>query len=81
MQADVPPYPVVFYMIHNVRQCISFLSQGHTLSPGDLIYTGTPFGTPGCHEKARMLRSGDVDSVTLEPIGTLTNTIVDEVHA
>jgi len=65
-------------MIHDVRACISFLSQGHTLMPGDLIYTGTPFGTPGCHEKARMLRAGDVVSVSIDPIGTLTNPIEDE---
>jgi len=65
-------------MIHDVRACISFLSQGHTLMPGDLIYTGTPFGTPGCHEKARMLRTGDVVSVTIDPIGTLTNPIEGE---
>ena len=28
-------------MIFNVRKTISFLSQGVTLMPGDLIFTGT----------------------------------------
>ena len=28
-------------MIFNVKKTISFLSQGHTLLPGDLIFTGT----------------------------------------
>jgi 2-keto-4-pentenoate hydratase/2-oxohepta-3-ene-1,7-dioic acid hydratase in catechol pathway len=31
-------------MIFNVEETISFLSQGTTLLPGDLIMTGTPPG-------------------------------------
>jgi 2-keto-4-pentenoate hydratase/2-oxohepta-3-ene-1,7-dioic acid hydratase in catechol pathway len=32
-------------MIFNVKQIISFISQGTTLLPGDVIMTGTPQGT------------------------------------
>ncbi|MHC2065878.1 fumarylacetoacetate hydrolase family protein [Bremerella sp. T1] len=62
-------------MIHNVQACVSFASQGHTLRPGDMIFTGTPFGVPGCHELAKFLRHGDHVEVTIDPIGTLSNTV------
>lgn len=53
-------------MCFSVARLIAFLSAGHTLHPGDIILTGTP---PG----ARFLQPGDQTSITIEPIGTLTN--------
>jgi 2-keto-4-pentenoate hydratase/2-oxohepta-3-ene-1,7-dioic acid hydratase in catechol pathway len=36
-------------MIFSVKKTISFLSQGHTLLPGDLIFTGTCVSIPSHH--------------------------------
>ncbi len=58
-------------MCFSVPQLIAFLSAGHTLQPGDLILTGTPAG-------ARFLNPGDVCSITIDGIGTLTNPFIEE---
>ena len=50
---------------------IRYISQVMTLLPGDLIPTGTPSGVGS-------LLAGDVVQVTVEGLGTLINTVVDE---
>jgi 2-keto-4-pentenoate hydratase/2-oxohepta-3-ene-1,7-dioic acid hydratase in catechol pathway len=50
---------------------IRYISQVMTLLPGDLIPTGTPSGVGA-------LLAGDVVQVTIEGVGTLVNTVVDE---
>jgi 2-keto-4-pentenoate hydratase/2-oxohepta-3-ene-1,7-dioic acid hydratase in catechol pathway len=50
---------------------VSWLSRFVTLEPGDLIATGTPAGIAP-------IEPGDVVSVTLEGVGTLTNPVVAE---
>ncbi|KAK6863876.1 hypothetical protein PG990_006684 [Apiospora arundinis] len=62
-------------MIFNVKQTISFLSKGHTLLPGDLIFTGTPSGVGMGREPKLWLKDGDVVEVELESVGTCTNTV------
>jgi len=49
---------------------IRFISQVMTLNPGDLIATGTPAGVGP-------LQAGDTVEVTIEGIGTLTNSVVN----
>jgi 2-keto-4-pentenoate hydratase/2-oxohepta-3-ene-1,7-dioic acid hydratase in catechol pathway len=49
---------------------IRFISQVMTLNPGDLIATGTPAGVGP-------LQAGDTVTVTVEGVGTLTNSVVD----
>ena len=62
-------------MIFKVPFLISYLSQSITLEVGDLISTGTPPGV-GVHRKPPVfLKPGDVVSVTVEAIGTLTNPV------
>jgi 2-keto-4-pentenoate hydratase/2-oxohepta-3-ene-1,7-dioic acid hydratase in catechol pathway len=57
-------------MVFNVYQIVSFVSRNLTLSPGDVILTGTPGGVgPIAH--------GDVIEVEIEGIGVLTNPVVD----
>ena len=58
-------------MIHPVGRLISFLSSVFTLEPGDLVATGTPAGVGP-------LAPGDTVAVTVEGIGTLTNTVQAE---
>jgi 2-keto-4-pentenoate hydratase/2-oxohepta-3-ene-1,7-dioic acid hydratase in catechol pathway len=56
-------------LIFDVPTVISFLSAYVTLTPGDVIYTGTPGRT-------RAMKPGDVVEVEIEGIGTLTNPVV-----
>lgn len=55
-------------MIWTVPEVISILSQTMTLQPGDLIMTGTPAGVG-------KLVPGDVCTVSVEGLGSLTTTI------
>ena len=51
-------------MIFNVREIVSFCSQGTTLLPGDLILTGTPAGVGP-------IRDGDVLETRIGPFAPL----------
>ena len=57
--------------IFGVDEVVSYISQCMTLQPGDVILTGTPHGVGP-------VNSGDVMTVTIEGIGTLTNTLIIE---
>lgn len=62
-------------MIFGVAECISFLSRIMTLSPGDIIATGTPAGVAAAHDPARWLVEGNVVEVEIEGLGTLRNPV------
>lgn len=58
------------HMVFNVYEIVSYISRNLTLSPGDIILTGTPGGVgPIAH--------GDVVEVEIEEIGVLRNNVVD----
>jgi 2-keto-4-pentenoate hydratase/2-oxohepta-3-ene-1,7-dioic acid hydratase in catechol pathway len=59
-------------LVFSVPQLLAFVSSYLTLEAGDVILTGTPGGT-GVAD-GRFLEAGDVVAVTVENIGTLTNT-------
>lgn len=63
-------------MIFSPAQIIADLSRHFTLLPGDLIFTGTPEGVMQGYpaDQKRWLRPGDQVDVTIQGIGTLTNT-------
>lgn len=63
-------------MIFSVAHLLAHVSQGTTLEPGDLLLTGTPWGTGGFRDPRRFLAPGDVVSCTIDGIGTLTNPVV-----
>ncbi|KAL4868757.1 hypothetical protein BDV12DRAFT_168940 [Aspergillus spectabilis] len=65
-------------MIFNVAQTVSFLSQGTTLLPGDLIFTGTPQGVGMGRKPALWLRDNDQVEVSLEGVGSCVNKVVFE---
>lgn len=65
-------------MIFSVAQAVSFLSQGSTLLPGDLIFTGTPSGVGAGRTPHLWLKHGDIVSVSLSEVGTVTNKIIYE---
>ena len=63
-------------MIFKIPFLISYLSQGITLEPGDVIATGTPEGVGIFRKPPVLLKAGDVFEVTIEKLGTLRNNFV-----
>lgn len=65
-------------MIFKVDEIVSYVSAYMTLVPGDLIITGTPegviFGYP--EERREWLKAGDVVTVKIDRLGTLSNRLV-----
>ena len=57
-------------MIFKVPDLIAYVSSFMTLLPGDVLLTGTPEGVGP-------MKPGDEVGITIEGIGTLTNTVVD----
>ena len=65
-------------MIFDVPTLIEFLSGSTTLMPGTVILTGTPHGVGMARTPPVFMKDGDVVSVEIERIGTLTNPVRDE---
>jgi 2-keto-4-pentenoate hydratase/2-oxohepta-3-ene-1,7-dioic acid hydratase in catechol pathway len=64
-------------MTFTVAHLVSFISEGITLNPGDVISTGTPAGV-GVHRKPPLLlQAGDQVEIEIEKIGILKNEIVN----
>ncbi|OOQ86077.1 Fumarylacetoacetate hydrolase domain-containing protein 2 like protein [Penicillium brasilianum] len=63
-------------MIFGVAKTIAFLSQGTTLLPGDLIFTGTPQGVGMGRKPQLWLKDGDQVEVSLEGVGSISNRVV-----
>jgi 2-keto-4-pentenoate hydratase/2-oxohepta-3-ene-1,7-dioic acid hydratase in catechol pathway len=68
-------------MIFSVRHLISYLSQGMTLLPGTLLFTGTPAGVGAAQKPPVWLKPGDVFEVEIEGIGVLKNPVIEEIIA
>lgn len=62
-------------MIFSVARLISFLSQGMTLAPGDIISTGTPPGVGVARDPKVFLKDGDEVTIEIEGLGSLTNPV------
>ncbi len=62
-------------LIFDIPTIIETISRGMTLQPGDIIATGTPAGVGIGFSPPRFLKPGDVMTITIDRIGTLTNTI------
>jgi acylpyruvate hydrolase len=63
-------------MIFKVPYLVSYISQGITLEPGDVIATGTPEGVGIFRQPPVLLKAGDVFEVVIERVGTLRNPVV-----
>jgi 2-keto-4-pentenoate hydratase/2-oxohepta-3-ene-1,7-dioic acid hydratase in catechol pathway len=61
-------------MVFKIDSMIEYLSQGITLSPGDIISTGTPFGV-AVFTGVPYLKEGDILEAEIEGIGKLRNTV------
>ena len=62
-------------LIFDVPTLIETISRCVTLSPGDVIATGTPVGVGIGFDPPRFLRDGDVVEVAIEGLGHIRNTV------
>lgn len=60
-------------MIFGIAETIAWLSRTMTLTPGDIIATGTPAGVGGF--KGRFLRAGSAVTVEVDGLGAVTNPV------
>jgi 2-keto-4-pentenoate hydratase/2-oxohepta-3-ene-1,7-dioic acid hydratase in catechol pathway len=68
-------------LIFGIPELIATLSAGITLRPGDIIATGTPAGVGIGYNPPRFLVPGDVVSIEIGGLGTLTNPVGDNPDA
>lgn len=64
-------------MIFSIEELISYISNGITLEPGDIITTGTPAGVAEFGGK-EYLKEGDIVEVEVPSIGILRNPVKEE---
>jgi acylpyruvate hydrolase len=65
-------------MIFSVASLIAILSEAITLSPGDVIVSGTPAGVGMARKPPLFMKHGDVCEIEIEGIGMLRNSVQDE---
>lgn len=65
-------------LIFTIPVIIEYLSGFTTLSPGDVIATGTPGGVGDRRDPPRYLNDGDVLEVEISKVGILRNTVRNE---
>ncbi len=62
-------------LIFKIPELVAFISETCTLSPGDLILTGTPSGVGMGLDPPRFLGSGDIVRIELEGLGSIEHSI------
>ena len=62
-----------------VAESLVYLTEGMTLEPGDILFTGTPSGVGHARKPEPVwMKAGDTIEVEIEKVGTLSNPIADE---
>jgi 2-keto-4-pentenoate hydratase/2-oxohepta-3-ene-1,7-dioic acid hydratase in catechol pathway len=62
-----------------VAESLVYLTEGMTLEPGDILFTGTPSGVGHARKPEPVwMKAGDTVEVEIERIGTLRNPVEDE---
>jgi len=64
------------HMIFSIPKLINYASTIFTLTPGDVIATGTPAGVGWSKKPPRFMKPGDLVEVEIEAIGLLSNPVV-----
>jgi len=64
------------HMIFSIPKLINYASTIFTLTPGDVIATGTPAGVGWSKKPPRFMKPGDLVEVEIEAIGLLSNLVV-----
>jgi 2-keto-4-pentenoate hydratase/2-oxohepta-3-ene-1,7-dioic acid hydratase in catechol pathway len=62
-------------LIFGVKQLVDFISETHTLQPGDLILTGTPSGVGMALDPPQFLRPGDTVRIEIERLGGIEHSV------
>ena len=62
-------------MVFGVAEIVSFVSQGITLEPGDLIITGTPAGVGAFRDPKVWMQPGDEITIEIDGVGSITNPV------
>lgn len=66
-------------LIFSFAQLISHISEVYHLQPGDVIATGSAQGVGAFWKPQTFLAPGDVVDIAVEDIGTLSNTVTEQV--
>jgi len=75
LNGEVMQHSTTALMIFSVPFTISYISKIATLEPGDIILTGTPDGVGQARNPPVFLQNGDVITIEVEKVGTLTNSV------
>jgi 2-keto-4-pentenoate hydratase/2-oxohepta-3-ene-1,7-dioic acid hydratase in catechol pathway len=65
-------------MMFPIVEMLVYITQGITLEPGDVIFTGTPSGVGHARKPPVWMKNADTIEVEIERIGTLRNPIANE---
>jgi 2-keto-4-pentenoate hydratase/2-oxohepta-3-ene-1,7-dioic acid hydratase in catechol pathway len=65
-------------MMFPVVEMLVYITEGMTLEPGDVIFTGTPSGVGHPRKPPVWMKNGDICEVEIQRIGVLRNPIADE---
>jgi len=65
-------------MMFPIVELLVYVTQGMTLEPGDIIFTGTPSGVGHARTPPVFMENGDICEVEIQGIGALRNPVVDE---
>jgi len=65
-------------LVFRISDLIEYISSITPLLPGDIVSTGTPSGVGMGRKPQRWLQPGDLVTVTVEGLGSLTNPVVAE---
>ena len=65
-------------MMFPIVEMLVYITQGITLEPGDVIFTGTPSGVGHARKPPVWMKNGDICEIEIQGIGVLRNPIADE---
>jgi 2-keto-4-pentenoate hydratase/2-oxohepta-3-ene-1,7-dioic acid hydratase in catechol pathway len=65
-------------LVFGIPQLVEYLSSITPLLPGDIVSTGTPAGVGLGRTPKRWLKAGEIVTVTIEGLGSLSNPVVAE---
>ncbi|KCZ87915.1 fumarylacetoacetate hydrolase family protein [Hyphomonas johnsonii] len=66
------------HLIYDCYDQVSHLTQAFTLSPGDVIFSGTPGGVGMAQKPPRFLKTGDSVRLEIDKLGRLENCVAAE---